>query len=58
MDELDELNLPDGYSVRKKTFRYIYNQEGKLVLALPIEECTQEKIDQIINQIKAAEPIT
>jgi len=51
-----EINLPEGYSSKEVTFKYIYNQDGKLVLALPIEECTQERIDQTIKQVKGAEP--
>ena len=51
-----ELNLPDGYSVKKVEFTNVYNKEGKLVLALPTENCTPERIGKTIKQIKRTEP--
>ena len=47
-----ELNLPDGYSFKKVEFTYVYNKEGKLVLALPTENCTPKMIKKTIKQIK------
>jgi len=51
-----EVNLPEGYSSKKVEFTYIYNKEGKLVLALPTEKCTPERIKETIKQIKRTEP--
>ena len=47
-----EVNLPEGYSLKKVEFTYVYNAEGKLVLALPTEHCPPEKIEEVIRQIK------
>jgi len=50
-----EVNLPEGYFLKKVEFTYVYNKEGKLVLALPTEKCTPERIEKTIKQIKGAE---
>ena len=53
---MPELNLPEGYSTEKVEFTYVRNKEGKIVLALPTEKCTPERIQETIKQIKKAEP--
>lgn len=47
-----ELNLPEGYSLTKVEFTYVRNEEGKIVLALPTEYCSPQRIEEAIKRIK------
>jgi len=54
--EVDELHLPDGYSLEKRKvggrdYTFLY-KEGKVILSLPTEHCPSQKIMEVIQQIK------
>ncbi len=53
---MSEPKLPEGYSLKKVEFTYLRNEVGKIVLALPTEKCTPERIEETIKQVKGAEP--
>ena len=53
---MDELHLPDGYSLEKRKvggrdYTFLY-KEGKVILSLPTEHCPSQKIMEVIKQIK------
>ncbi|MEK7503377.1 MAG: hypothetical protein AAB577_00085 [Patescibacteria group bacterium] len=54
---MDEVNLPEGYSLKRVEFTYVYNDEGKIILALPTEHCPPERIQEVIQQTKKARDI-
>lgn len=58
---MDKLNLPEGYSYKEETidgkeFTYLY-KEGKLILALPIEHCPLQRIEEVIKQTQGGNKI-
>ncbi|MDP3990799.1 MAG: hypothetical protein Q8P63_00630 [Candidatus Nealsonbacteria bacterium] len=50
---MEGIDLPKGYSLEEKTFVYLRNAQGKIILAVSREGNYQQKIKETIEQIQA-----
>ena len=51
---MKELYLPAGYSLEKKEiqereYTFLY-RKGKIILSIPTENCSRQKIEEVIKQ--------